>query len=175
MAKTFARVVFFGAVFVGLFYGCSDASVRCLGRASSCEGRLASQCIEGCSLKTGCLGDDIVCGEITEGALCDQTPGCERQGSCEGVRQDGETPTCEELAATPCRSTPGCQYVVSCVGPGTPCGELDQDTCELYPECKYQSQCSGSADSCGDVGTVEQCRQVPGCYPADTDPSIIPE
>jgi hypothetical protein len=174
MAKTYACLFFFGAVLVGLFHGCSDASIRCLGHASDCEGRLPSQCIEGCSLRTGCLGGDVVCAEINENALCEQTPGCELRGRCEGERADGETPACGQLAATPCRSTAGCQYVVSCVGPGTSCEDLEQDVCGLY-QCAFDSACGGRADDCGDVTTVEQCRQVPGCYPADTDPAIVPE
>jgi hypothetical protein len=174
MAKTFAGLVFFGAVLAGLFHGCSDASVRCLGHASACEGRSSSQCLEGCSLRTGCLGDAIVCGEIDDTVLCAQTPGCEVRASCEGERADGESPACADLATTPCRNTPGCQYVVACIGSGSSCEELDEDTCNLYPQCGFESECGGRASDCGDVSTVEQCRLVPGCYLADTDPSIVP-
>jgi hypothetical protein len=159
---------------LGLFHGCSDASIQCLGHPSPCQGRTAEQCIEGCSLRTGCFGDDIVCEDITEDALCQQTPGCELLANCDGIRDDGAGPACELLAAPQCRTTPGCQYNVSCTGGVTSCEALDRDTCPLYPQCGFQSQCTGSADSCGDVTNVDQCRQVPGCYPADTDPAIVP-
>jgi hypothetical protein len=69
---------------------------------------------------------------------------------------------------------PGCQFAVTCVGEGAGCEDLDEDTCGLYPECGFRSECTGRADDCGDVSTVEQCRLVPGCFPADTDPSIVP-
>ena len=174
MAKTYAKLVFFGAMLLGIFHGCSDASVRCLGHPGPCAGRSSEQCIEGCSLRTGCLGDDIVCEEITEDALCQQTPGCELLANCDGVREDGGSPVCSLLAAAECRQTAGCQYNVSCTGRGSACADLDSDICELYPQCGFQSQCVGNADSCGDVTNIEQCRQVPGCYPADTDPAIVP-
>jgi hypothetical protein len=174
MAKTYAKLVFFGAMLLGLFHGCSDASTRCLGHPSACEGRSQSQCIEGCSLRTGCLGDPIVCEQITEDALCQQTPGCELLANCDGVPDDDGAPACNTLQAAQCRQTPGCQYNVSCTGGVTSCEDLDSDTCGLYPQCGIQTRCVGRADSCADVTNIEQCSAVPGCYPADTDPAIVP-
>lgn len=172
MAKTFPRLALLAALLLSAFQGCSDADVRCLGRPVECSRRSANDCIGGCSVRTGCLGEAITCDTISDNDICQQTPGCELRGSCEGLRTDGGEPACEDLPPRRCQMTDGCVYSVACVGGGTTCDALDDDLCGLYPQCAFQSQCTGQADACGDLDSVDECRIVPGCYPADTDPSV---
>jgi hypothetical protein len=167
MKNMYARLVFLGATLAAFGHGCSDASVRCLGTPSECANRSADDCVSGCSLRRGCLGERVQCDTISNNLLCEQPPGCGLRGTCEGEA------SCTQLSASQCRMTAGCQYVVGCVGDGTPCESLEEDLCGLYPQCAFESQCYGKAQACDEVDSYDQCQQVPGCYLADTDPSVV--
>jgi hypothetical protein len=169
MTKYCIRLVFFAAAALSLVHGCSDGSLECLGAAVACSDRDVNTCNHGCRVQTGCLGEQpVTCESLTDNPnLCLQTEGCRYVGSC-----DGE-PECAALDFEACGNTAGCTQVRRCYGDGTRCGDLEESQCELYAQCTRGSRCVGSADSCGDLESAGACLDVPGCYSADTKPSVV--
>lgn len=168
MIKLCLSVTLFALAALPLAHGCGDSSVECLGSAVACENREVSACDAGCRVQSGCLGDAVACETLTDNpTLCLQTPGCRYVGSCEGAEG------CSRLEFEVCGQTEGCLQVRRCYGDGTRCEDLEDSLCELYPECALTQRCTGSAISCGDLDTESQCLSVPGCFPADTTPSVV--
>ena len=169
MTKTCLRLFFLAAAALPLAHGCSDDSIECLGSAVSCDLRDASECDHGCRLNEGCFGDSpVTCDSLTdEPNLCLQTPGCRYVGTCEGAAN------CPPLNFEVCAITEGCQQVRRCSGEGVTCDRLEDSQCELYAQCELGSRCEGSATSCGELDSSKSCLDVPGCYPADTTPSVV--
>jgi hypothetical protein len=149
-------------------HGCSDSSVECLGTAVACENRDLGECVAGCRVREGCIGNTVDCASLTdEPNLCVQTAGCRYLGSCDGA--DG----CEDLSYDECPGTAGCVQVRRCGGAGVRCSELEDSLCELYPQCARGSECIGTPTACEDLGSTGACYSVPGCVPADTTPAVV--
>jgi hypothetical protein len=170
MTKYCIRLAFLAAAAFSLIHGCSDGSLECLGNAVACGDRDVDTCNHGCEVESGCLGDsEITCDSLTNNPdLCLQTPGCRYVGSCDGG------PGCNQIADfAQCGTTPGCTQVRRCFGGSISCDSLDDSQCELYSQCVLGSRCVGSADSCGNLESAGSCLDVPGCYSADTKPSVV--
>jgi len=168
MTKTCLRLFFLATAALTLAHGCSDDSIECLGSAVSCELRDPSECDHGCRLNQGCFGETpVTCESLTsDPTLCLQT-GCRYVGSCEGAEG------CPSLRFDVCGITEGCQQVRRCDGDGITCDRLEDSQCELYAQCELGSRCEGSSTVCGDLDSSKECLEVPGCYPADTTPSVV--
>jgi hypothetical protein len=168
MTKYCFRLFFLAAAGLPLAHGCSDSSLECLGSAVACDNRDANECNHGCQLRTGCVGDAVItCDSLTDNPnLCLQT-GCRYVGSCDGA--DG----CQDLKYEECGMTQGCMQVRRCIGAGVRCGTLEESQCELYSQCTRGSECIGTATKCSDLDSSSACLDVPGCYPADTKPSVV--
>jgi hypothetical protein len=170
MKKICVRLSFLAATAVAVVHGCSDSSFECLGSPVSCENREIDQCNSGCRVFTGCVGvDSITCESLTDRPmLCVQTPGCEYLGSCIGRAG------CENVEYDACGETPGCQQVARCGGDDAiECDSLEESQCELHPQCRLGQRCEGDADDCGSLDSSSECSAAPGCFPADTKPSVI--
>jgi len=167
MIKTCLRLLFLGAIALPFAHGCSDSPVVCLGTSVACANRDLSECNAGCQVAQGCFGDDVTCDSLTDDPmLCLQT-GCRYIGTCEGEAG------CATLSFETCGTTAGCVQVRRCYGSNVRCASLEESQCELYPECALGSRCQGSAASCDEVSTTSACLDVPGCFPADTTPSVV--
>ena len=168
MTKTLLGLLLVAAAAAPLVHGCGDSSIECLGAPVACENRELEDCNGGCRVSEGCLGGTITCDSLTDvPTICLQTPGCRYVGSCEGA--DG----CEELDFDACGGTPGCVVVRRCFGGSLTCASLERDLCELYAECRLGEECGGSAAPCNDLESTAQCLNVPGCFTADTEPSVV--
>lgn len=168
MTKTLLSLLFVAAAAAPLVHGCGDSSVECLGTPVACENRELDDCNGGCRVFEGCLGGTITCESLTDVPnICFQTPGCRYVGSCEGAEG------CADLDFDDCGSTPGCVEVRRCYGGSLTCASLERDLCELYPECRLGEECGGAAFPCNDLSSTAQCLDVPGCFPADTEPSVV--
>jgi len=53
------------------------------------------------------------------------------------------------------------------------CDSFGDTQCELYAQCTLGTECRGSATKCSDLDSSSSCLDVPGCYPADTKPSVV--
>jgi len=168
MIKYCFRLLFLAAAGLPLAHGCSDSSLECLGTAVACSNREPSECSHGCQLRTGCVGELIVsCDSLTDNPeLCLQT-GCRYVGTCDGA--DG----CESLGYGACATREDCKQVRRCIGDGVRCNSLDESQCELYSQCTLGNECLGSATQCNDLDSSSACLDVPGCFPADTTPSVV--
>jgi hypothetical protein len=168
MTKYCFRLLFLAAAGLPLAHGCSDSSLECLGSAVACANRDASECNHGCQLRTGCVGDLIVsCESLADNPpLCLQI-GCRYVGSCDGAEG------CADLKYDQCGMTVGCMQVRRCIGEGVRCDSLEDSQCELYSQCTLGSECLGSATKCSDLDSASACLDVPGCYAADTKPSVV--
>jgi hypothetical protein len=169
MKKLCLRLSVLAATAVSLVHGCSDSSFECLGAPVACENREIDQCNSGCRIFSGCVGaDPITCESLTDRPmLCVQTGGCQLLGSCTGRAG------CENVAYDPCGETPGCQQVARCDGDDISCDSLEESQCELHSQCRLGEQCRGEADSCGSIDSSSACSAAPGCFPADTKPSVV--
>jgi len=169
MTKYCFRFLFLAAAGLPLAHGCGDSSLECLGSAVACANRDASECNHGCQLRTGCVGDlTVSCESLTDNPnLCLQTTGCRYVGSCDGAGD------CQNLKYEQCGMTEGCVQVRRCIGSGVRCEDLEQSQCELYSQCALGNECLGSATQCSDLDSSSACLGVPGCYPADTKPSVV--
>lgn len=168
MTKTFLGLLLLAVAAAPLAHGCGDSSLECLGTPVACENRTLDDCNGGCRTYEGCLGGTISCESLTNVPnVCVQTQGCRYVGSCEGG--DG----CEELGFEACGTAPGCQQVRRCIGGTLSCADLEDDLCELYPECQLGRECRGSAAACNDLASSAECLEVPGCFAADTEPSVV--
>ncbi len=167
MHKTFPSFTLLAALFSLL--GCASGEELCLGDAVACELRTADQCDSGCSLTRGCVGGAISCESLTDEGpqLCNQTSGCTWSGLCEGVEG------CRQRSYDECEAMEGCNQVRFCFGDGTRCEALEDSQCGLYPQCGNESVCQGAAMACEDIGSRPQCARVPGCFPAETTPSVV--
>lgn len=163
-----ARLLFLAATALPLAHGCGDSSLECLGTPVACENRELGACTDGCSVFSGCIGGTLTCDSLTDRPeLCVQTEGCRYVGTCEGRAG------CENVTFDVCGETPGCVEVRRCFGGSVECGDMEESQCELYPECHLGQECRGTADDCGDLGSGAQCSRVPGCFVADTEPSVV--
>jgi hypothetical protein len=170
MTKHCFRILFLALAALPLAQaGCGDGSVECLGTAVACSNRDASECKHGCELRSGCVGDvPVTCDSLTDNPnVCVQTKGCRYVGTCDGAAN------CKNLKYDECGMTEGCMQVRRCIGDDFDCNRLEDSQCELYPQCKLGQQCVGSATSCGDLDSQNACIEVPGCYAADTKPSVV--
>lgn len=168
MTKTFVTMIVLALAAVPLVHGCGDSSIECLGTPVACENRELAACNGGCRVHEGCLGGTITCDSLTDVPnICLQTPGCRYVGSCEGAEG------CEDNDFDSCGTAPGCVQVRRCFGGSLTCAGLDRDLCELYPECRLGEECRGSAASCADLASTAVCQDVPGCFVADTEPSVV--
>ena len=168
MTKYCLRLLFLAAAALPLAHGCSDSSIECLGTPVACGNREIGQCTDGCRVFEGCVGDVVTCESLTDRPeICIQTEGCRYLGTCEG--REG----CENVGFDECGETPGCVQVRRCDGRDFSCPDLEASQCELYPQCRLGTECQGTATSCGDLGSVDECSSVPGCFSADTDPAIL--
>jgi hypothetical protein len=120
-------------------------------------------------VESGCIGDaPVSCPSLTDNpTLCRQTPGCDYLGTCDG--EEG----CRRYGYDECAEHAECNQVRRCDGAGVACGNLEQSQCELYPQCRLGSRCEGTATRCSSLDSASACQQVPGCYPADTEPSVV--
>ena len=116
----------------------------------------------------GCVGDlPVTCESLIDNPdLCLQT-GCRYVGSCDGA--DG----CDKLPYAQCGMTEGCMQVRRCIGDSVSCDSFGDTQCELYAQCTLGTECHGSATKCSDLDSSSSCLDVPGCYPADTKPSVV--
>jgi hypothetical protein len=168
MTKICLRLSFLAALAMPLAHGCGDSSLECLGTPVACENRELAQCTDGCSVRSGCVGTEVTCDSLTDRPmLCVQTGGCRYLGSCTGRAG------CENVEYEACGETPGCNQVARCAGEGVSCTDLESSQCELHPQCRLGEECSGSADACDELGSSSECSSVPGCFPADTSPSVV--
>jgi hypothetical protein len=170
MKKICLSLLFLAAAAVPLIHGCSDSTFECLGTPVVCENREINQCNNGCRVFSGCIGaDSITCESLSDRPmLCIQTGNCRYVGSCEGRAG------CENVEYTACGETPGCTQVPRCSGSSVvACSSLEESQCELHPQCRLGEQCQGSADSCGGIGSDSECSATPGCFSADTKPSVV--
>jgi hypothetical protein len=168
MTKICVRLLFLAAIALPLAHGCSDGTLECLGTPVACENRELATCTDGCSVYSGCLGSTVTCESLTDRPqLCVQTGDCRFVGTCEG--REG----CAAVPYDACAETPGCVQVRSCIGGSVSCGDLEDSQCELHPQCRLGDECRGSADGCGELSSSTECAAVPGCYPADTKPSVV--
>jgi hypothetical protein len=168
MTKTCLRLLFLAALAAPLAHGCGDSSFECLGQPVACENREIAQCTHGCSVFEGCVGGAVTCESLTDRPeLCVQTGPCRYVGSCQGRAG------CENVDYQECGETPGCEQVARCTGGSVSCGSLEDSQCELHPQCRLGEACQGDADSCDEVRSSGACASVPGCFPADTEPSVI--
>jgi hypothetical protein len=162
------RLLFLAAMALPLAHGCGDGSIECLGTPVACENRDIAACTDGCHVFSGCVGGTITCESLTDRPqICLQTDGCRYLGSCDG--REG----CSAVDFDTCAETPGCQQVRRCAGGSVACADLDDSQCELYPQCRLGEACQGTADSCHDLGSRSECSAVPGCFPDDTEPSVV--
>jgi hypothetical protein len=168
MTKHCFRLLFLAAAGLPLAHGCSDSSLECLGSAVACSSRDLSECNHGCHVRSGCVGNTaITCESLTDKPdLCLQR-GCRYVGSCDGAEG------CGQLKYDACGMTAGCMQVRRCIGDDVPCSDLEESQCELYSQCTRGSECIGSATDCSDLDSSSACLAVPGCYPADTKPSVV--
>lgn len=168
MTKTCLRLLFLALSAASLAHGCGDSSIECLGTPVACENRELSQCTAGCRSFAGCLGDSVACESLTSRpSVCLQTEGCRYVGSCEGGAG------CEALDFGTCANTAGCVQVRRCYGGSVSCAKLEDSQCELYPECRLGEECRGTAKDCSDLSSTASCLDVPGCFSADTEPSVV--
>jgi hypothetical protein len=169
MTKTCLRLLFFAAAAWPLVHGCSDSSIECLGTPVACDHRDLGECNGGgCEVHAGCLGESVTCDSLTDRPnLCLQTGDCRYVGSCAGEAG------CSQVAFDVCADTPGCVQVRRCYGGSVTCGSLADSQCELYPQCQLGQECRGSATDCGDLDSRVSCLQAPGCFSADTEPSVV--
>jgi hypothetical protein len=168
MTKNCLRLLFLGALALPLAYSCGDSPLECLGAAVACGDRDLVDCNAGCELSEGCFGNDITCDSLTSNpTLCLQTNGCRYVGTCEGPAG------CEERSYSDCVNGPGCLQVERCYGGSVSCNSLEDSQCELYAECALSQRCQGSATTCNELDSTSACIDVPGCYPADTTPSVV--
>ena len=168
MTKIYVCLSLLAALAVPLANGCGENSLECLGTPVACENRELATCTDGCSVFSGCLGSTITCESLTDRPqLCVQTGDCRYVGSCEGRAG------CENVGYDACAETPGCVQVERCYGGSVSCGELEDSQCELHPQCRLGQECRGEADSCGSLSSSSECAAVPGCYPAETKPSVV--
>lgn len=168
MTKTCLRLTFLAALAVPLAHGCGDSSLECLGTPVRCENREIAQCTQGCRVFSGCVGDTVTCESLTDRpTLCVQTGDCRYVGSCRG--RDG----CENVDYETCGETPGCEQVARCSGGTISCASLEESQCELHPQCRLGQECRGDADACDELVSSSECSAVPGCFPADTTPSVV--
>jgi hypothetical protein len=168
MTKICLRLLFLAASAVPLAHGCSDSSLECLGSPVACENREVDQCTNGCRIFSGCVGSTVTCESLTDRPqLCVQTGDCRYVGSCEGRAG------CENVDYDTCGETPGCQQVARCIGGSVTCESLDESQCELHSQCRLGEQCQGDADDCTGIGSLSECSAVPGCFPADTRPTVV--
>jgi hypothetical protein len=166
MTKTYLRLLLLAVAAVPLAHGCGDSSIECLGSPVACENREVADCNAGCGAFEGCLGGSISCDSLTaDPILCLQT-GCRYVGTCEG--REG----CGSIEFESCADTPGCEEVRRCYGTTVTCASLGDDQCELYPQCRLGQECRGTAAPCNDLSSPRSCLEVPGCFPADTEPSV---
>jgi hypothetical protein len=168
------RLSLLAAAAVSLVHGCSDSSFLCLGTPVACENREIDQCRSGCRVFSGCLGTEpVTCESLTDRPMvCVQTGECEYLGSCTGRAG------CENVEYEACGETPGCQQVARCgvrgdAAPFVTCDSLEESQCELHPQCRLGQQCEGEPDDCGSLDSGSQCSATPGCFPADTQPSVV--
>lgn len=168
MTKICLRLSFLAVLALPLAHGCGESSLECLGTPVACENRELAQCTDGCSVNSGCVGTEVTCESLTDRpTLCVQTGGCRYLGSCTG------RVGCENVEYEACGMTPGCQQVARCAGDGVQCGDLEDSQCELHPQCRLGEECRGTADACDSLGSSSECSAVPGCFPADTQPSVV--
>jgi hypothetical protein len=169
MTKYCFRFLFLALAGLPLAHGCSDSSIECLGTAVACSNRDTGECNHGCRLRTGCVGDLIVsCESLTDNPnLCLQTSGCRYVGSCDGAEG------CRDLDYAACPMMEGCMQVRRCIGDGVRCNSLDESQCELYSQCTLGNECLGSATQCDELDSSSACLDVPGCFTADTKPSVV--
>jgi hypothetical protein len=170
MTKHCLRILFLALAALPLAQaGCGDSSIECLGTAVACSNRDPGECKHGCELRSGCVGDvPVTCDSLTdEPNICVQTKGCRYVGTCDGAAN------CKQLTYAECGMTEGCMQVRRCIGDDFDCNRLEDSQCELYSQCKLGSQCVGSATQCNDLDSQSACIAVPGCYPADTKPSVV--
>jgi hypothetical protein len=168
MTKTCLRLLFLALAAVPLAHGCGDSSIECLGTPVACQNRELADCNAGCRSYQGCLGGTITCDLLTsDSTLCRQTGDCRFVGSCEGAEG------CGSIDFDVCTDTPGCVEVRRCSGTSVTCASLGDDQCELYPQCRLDAECRGSAAPCNDLASRTACSDVPGCFPADTEPSVV--
>jgi hypothetical protein len=168
MTKTCLRLLFFAAAALPIVHGCSDSSIACLGTPVACENRDLNACNGGCEVISGCLGDVVSCESLTDRpTLCVQTGDCRYVGSCEGAEG------CEAFTFDACATAPGCVQVRRCFGTEVSCSSLEDSQCELHPQCSLGRECGGSASSCSDLDSTAACLDSPGCFSADTEPSVV--
>ena len=168
MTKTCLRLLFLAALAAPLAHGCSDSSLECLGQPVACENREISSCTHGCRVTSGCVGGEITCESLTDRPmLCVQTGNCRYLGSCQGRAG------CENVDYETCAETPGCEQVARCAGDTVTCSSLEESQCELHPQCRLGQECGGEPDECGELSSGTECSAVPGCFPADTEPSVV--
>ena len=168
MTKTCLRLLFLAALAAPLAHGCGDSALECLGQPVACESREIAQCTNGCHVFSGCVGDTVTCESLTDRPmLCVQTGDCRYLGSCQGRAG------CENVSYADCAETPGCEQVARCAGGSVECSSLDEDQCNLYDQCRFGEQCQGDADDCDSLDSTGACSAVPGCFPADTQPSVV--
>jgi hypothetical protein len=168
MTKICVRLLFLAASAVTLIHGCGESSLECLGTPVACENRGVAECTDGCSVFSGCVGDTVTCESLTDRPmLCVQTGDCRYVGSCQGRAG------CENVEYELCGETPGCEQVARCSGGSVSCESLDDSQCELHPQCLLGQQCRGNADSCRELDSSSECSAVPGCFLADTEPSVV--
>jgi len=168
MTKTCLRLLFLAALAAPLAHGCGDSSLECLGQPVACENREVGQCTNGCRVFSGCVGDTVSCESLTDRPmLCIQTGSCRYVGSCQG------RPGCENVDYETCGETPGCEQVARCTGGSVTCSSLEESQCELHPQCRLGEACQGDADECRELTSGSACSSVPGCFPADTEPSVV--